>query len=53
MSRQSNQETRWLKPLLAVVGVLLLLFIGVKISTVIWEKYMDPDRTSSAEGGID
>ena len=38
----------WLKPLLAVLGVLLLLFIGVRISTVIWDKYLDPERTTKS-----
>ncbi len=50
MSKRRNQGTRWLKPLLAVIGALVLLYIGVKISTVIWNKYLDPDRTSSEEG---
>ena len=50
MSKRRNQGTRWLKPLLAVVGALVLLYIGVKISTVIWNRYLDPDRTESAEG---
>ena len=52
MSNKKKTNTWWLKPLLAVVGALLLLFIGVKISTVIWDKYLDPDRTSSADGEI-
>ena len=49
MSNRKKTKIWWLKPLLAVAGVLLLLFVGVKISTVIWDKYMDPDRTSSTE----
>ena len=32
--------------MLAVAGALLLLFIGVKISTVIWDRYLDPERTT-------
>lgn len=47
------QKTRWMMPLAAVLGVLILLFIGVKISTGIWNRYMDPDRTSSAEETMD
>ena len=42
-----NQKIWWLKPLLAVTGALLLLFVGVKISTVIWDRYLDPERTTA------
>ena len=49
--KRKKASNRWLRPTIAIAGVLLLLFIGVKISTVIYEKYMNPDRTSSAEGG--
>ena len=46
MSNQKKKTIWWLKPLLAVAGALLLLFVGVKISTVIWDKYLDPERTT-------
>lgn len=54
MSNQKKKTIWWLKPLLAVLGALLLLFVGVKISTVIWDRYLDPERTESAEqtGGL-
>ena len=52
MNKKRNVGARWLKPLIAVLAALFLLFIGVKISTVIWEKYLDPDRTSSEEGAL-
>lgn len=48
MNNRKNNEIWWLKPLLAVLAVLILLFIGVKISTVIWDKYLDPERTTEA-----
>ena len=37
MNKKRNVGARWLKPLIAVLAALFLLFIGVKISTVIWE----------------
>ncbi len=54
MSNQKKNSIWWLKPLLAVLGALLLLFVGVKISTVIWDRYLDPERTteSSAVSGL-
>ena len=49
MSSQKKNTIWWLKPLLAVIGVLVLLFAGVKISTVIWDRYLDPERTVTGE----
>ncbi len=48
MSDQKKNTIWWLKPMLAVLGVLFLLFVGVKISTVIWDRYLDPERTTES-----
>lgn len=46
-----RRQYRWTAMFLAIAAVLTLLFAGVKIGTVIYEKYFDPDRTSTPEEG--